>query len=485
MSSLWPSGGTKIVHKSVETGGCSSPPSRNTSYNLSGRSFIYESVQRGPRSRHGHSTVSARKSRFRHQSRKVLLRSNTEYGISRFRCEHSGYDSAPSQLQSGINKISLQLPASSLRSLCKGSLPVDWEVDCFYTSNLSCSSTLPSPPASQTPSFSTTKGLRCNNTSVDRGQGGITLVVSPSECLERACASSPPSRYSDRNGRIEDGLGGRMPGGANRGVMVSDGEKASHQLLGTPSRILRCQEFHKKSLMCPCEASHGQHFGCHVCKSPRGDSLPSSVQSSSDSVGMGTQAGFLSQRRTPIRPPEYRSGLAISELSRFRQLEIMPRGISGSDADPRTLCQGSFCGLTECTVASVFQLEADNAISSKVEGTRGRVSASNTCVAHTSVVPRLLDLSVSLPVLLPTSQNLLLGSQGEMHPLISNQTLVLAAWHISSNLSNRQAFVQTLPSSSWQLGGQAQMQFITPPGRNGIAGVSHGKVIHFALLWQI
>ena len=163
----------------------------------------------------------------------------------------------------------------------------------------------------------------------------------------------------------------------------------------------------------------------------------------------------------------------------------MPRGISGSDADPRTLCQGSFCGPTECTVASVFQLEADNVISSKVVGTRGRVSASNTCVAHTSVVPRLLDLSVSLPVLLPTSQNLLLGSQGEMHPLIANQTLVLAAWHISSNLCNRQAFVQTLPSSSWQLGGQAQMQFITPPGRNGIAGVSHGKVIHFAPLWQI
>ena len=209
-----------------------------------------------------------------------------------------------------------------------------------------------------------------------------------------------------------------MPGGANRGVMVSDGEKASHQLLGTPSRILRCQEFHKK-----CEASHGQHFGCDVCKSPRGDSLPSSIQSSSDSVGMGTQAGFLSQRRTPIRPPEYRSGLAISELSRLKQLEIMLRGISGSDADPRTLCQGSFCGPTESTVASVFQLEAgpcstchgcsstglvereelclssllpDNAISSKVEGTRGRVSASNTCVAHTSMVPQLAgSVSVS------------------------------------------------------------------------------------------
>ena len=37
----------------------------------------------------------------------------------------------------------------------------------------------------------------------------------------------------------------------------------------------------------------------------------------------------------------------------------------------------------------------DNAISSEVEGTRERVSASNTCVAHTSVVP-LLAGSVSV-----------------------------------------------------------------------------------------
>ena len=89
-----------------------------------------------------------------------MLRSNTEYGVSRFRCEHSGYDSALSQLQNGINKISLQLPASASRSLCKGSIPVDCEVYCFYTSNinLSCSSTLPSPPASQTPSLALRKG---------------------------------------------------------------------------------------------------------------------------------------------------------------------------------------------------------------------------------------------------------------------------------------------------------------------------------------
>ncbi len=52
--------------------------------------------------------------------------------------------------------------------------------------------------------------------------------------------------------------------------MVSNGEKASHQLFGAPSRILCCEELRKESLMCPCEASHGQHFGCSVCKSSGG-----------------------------------------------------------------------------------------------------------------------------------------------------------------------------------------------------------------------
>ena len=226
---------------------------------------------------------------------------------------------------------------------------------------------------------------------------------------------------------------------------------------------------------------------------------------------MGTQSRFLSQCRTSIRPSEYRGGLAVSALPRLQQLEVMSRGISRSDADPRTLCQGSFRGPTECTVASVFQLEAgphgarlgcaytglvereelcfppfcliirslDN---SKLRELGGELVLVSPVWPTQAWYPSLLDLSVSLPVLLPTSQ---LGPQGQIHPLIANQTLFLAAWHVSNNSCERKAFVQALPDSSWELGGQAQTQFITPPGRNGIAGVSHGKVIHFAPLWQI
>ena len=99
--------------------------------------------------------------------------------------------------------------------------------------------------------------------------------------------------------------------------------------------------------------------------------------------------------------------------------------------------------------------------------------------------PRLLDMSVAPPVLLPSFPDLLLSPRGERHPLLLNETLSLAAWHVSISPCSRRAFLQTLPGSSWLHGGQAQAQFITPPGKNGIAGVTAGKLIHFAPLWLI
>ena len=66
--------------------------------------------------------------------------------------------------------------------------------------------------------------------------------------------------------------------------------------------------------------------------------------------------------------------------------------------------------------------------------------------------PTLLDMSLSLPVPLPMSKNLLLGPQGEIHPLILNTTLQLAAWHVSNAPCSRRAFAQTLPSSAWRPG---------------------------------
>jgi hypothetical protein len=209
--------------------------------------------------------------------------------------------------------------------------------------------------------------------------------------------------------------------------VVSDGAEASHKLFGASSGLLCREEFHQGSIMCPREASHGQHFGSSLCEPPRGDSLPCPSQFGPGPVGMGPEPQYFPECRKPFRPPECHGRLAISTLRRFEQLAAMPRGVSGSDADSRALCQRSVCGQTEYPIAPVLQLEArpngnslgcpstglvegeklcfspflsHNAITSKTEGTRGRADISCPTVAHTSLVPQLIG-----PVSVPTGSS--------------------------------------------------------------------------------
>ena len=87
--------------------------------------------------------------------------------------------------------------------------------------------------------------------------------------------------------------------------------------------------------------------------------------------------------------------------------------------------------------------------------------------------PSLLGSSVSLPVLLPVTQNLLLSPEGQVHPLIANRTLNLAAWHVSSDPVGRHLYERF----------QAHL--------GSLAAKSAWKkwhswcLIHFAPLWQI
>lgn len=99
--------------------------------------------------------------------------------------------------------------------------------------------------------------------------------------------------------------------------------------------------------------------------------------------------------------------------------------------------------------------------------------------------PRLLEMSVELPVLLPKTRNLLTSPKGEKHPLTVQGTLSLVAWKISGNRSQRQEFLTTLPSSCPSHGGQVPRWLTTAPGKNGLAGVVNGSLIHFRPLWTI
>ena len=55
-----------------------------------------------------------------------------------------------------------------------------------------------------------------------------------------------------------------------------------------------------------------------------------------------------------------------------------------------------------------------------------------------------------------------------------------AAWHVSNNQSQQEAYRTGLTNSFWHVGDQAQIKCTIQPGVNGVADVRRGKLIYFA-----
>ena len=93
--------------------------------------------------------------------------------------------------------------------------------------------------------------------------------------------------------------------------------------------------------------------------------------------------------------------------------------------------------------------------------------------------PVLLDMSIAPPVLFSQVPKLFTHPVGDLQPLVQNKTLFLAAWHVSNNQSQQEAYRTGLTNSFWHLGDQAQIQCKIQPGINGTADVRRGNLIHF------
>lgn len=92
--------------------------------------------------------------------------------------------------------------------------------------------------------------------------------------------------------------------------------------------------------------------------------------------------------------------------------------------------------------------------------------------------PLLLQLTLEKPILLPRRKNLLfLAHSNSLHPLRNH--LVLAAWILSGNVCETEAFLRKQPTSSVHLGPLGLLNNTIVPGKNGIAGVHQSKLIYF------
>jgi len=97
----------------------------------------------------------------------------------------------------------------------------------------------------------------------------------------------------------------------------------------------------------------------------------------------------------------------------------------------------------------------------------------------------LLHLLQDNPILLPQWPGLLSSPLGSPHPLIQSNSLCLAVWNITGNISSHKGFLRTQPTSSLNHGGEALGQLTAVPGRSGLAGVVDGHLIQYRPLWQL
>ena len=91
--------------------------------------------------------------------------------------------------------------------------------------------------------------------------------------------------------------------------------------------------------------------------------------------------------------------------------------------------------------------------------------------------PSLLNMSVSVPFLLPQVPDLLTNHMGEPHPMLTFRKLKLGAFLISSNDSWARAFRHKLQISSQTADGLALQNLTNHVGTGGYLGVIEGMLI--------
>ena len=96
--------------------------------------------------------------------------------------------------------------------------------------------------------------------------------------------------------------------------------------------------------------------------------------------------------------------------------------------------------------------------------------------------PKILNMSIKSPILLPWRKDLLKNPKREIHPLVKNRTLQLMAWTVSRQDCRRREFQRQLPPLSPGQEDQILMQIMIRPGESGLAGVLEGKLIHFLVI---
>ena len=93
--------------------------------------------------------------------------------------------------------------------------------------------------------------------------------------------------------------------------------------------------------------------------------------------------------------------------------------------------------------------------------------------------PQVLEMLIRRPILISSSTTLLVDSKGNPHPLVLNKSLTLVTLQVSGSDYLSRVFLRKQPSLLASQEGKVLLEITNRSGRSGLAGVTHGKLIHF------
>ena len=180
---------------------------------------------------------------------------------------------------------------------------------------------------------------------------------------------------------------------------------------------------------------------------------------------MSTKANH-SEGRTHSGSPQHNSRQGVTSQTGFFRLAPEPTILSDTNEGSGSVCDRSFCKQNQSPASRFYSYKPHpeaEAIDALIQPWAGELEYAfppfnlvARClwkVIHegatiTLVCPvwptqswyaQLLPLVVATPILLPTTAGLLMGPQGQEHPLVNNKTLLLAGWRVSGKIANNDA----------------------------------------------
>ena len=374
------------------------------------------------------------------------------------------------------------------------------QVDRLYPGCISRAFALSQFTTVETPSSLSGQELRFPDTTLNRGHRRTSMVASTSRCLERSSAPSPIPRSNNRDRRVSDGLGVVCQGVRTGGVWSQMEQKLHINCLELLAGSFTIKSFTKNRLCVHVRLRmvYLNRLGgtrslvlSNLALALWEWALTRNIFLSAEHIAGNLNVSadwesrnFLDSSNWKLCPEIFRSLMQIRgpctidlfadrlncQLPQFCSWKPDPMALA-TDAFQQNWSNGrnyafpTFCLIMRCLA--------------KLRAEGGELILVTPVWPTQAWYPSILHMLIAPPVLLPWTPKLLCGPQGQSHPLVVNHTLPLAAWHVCANPCKREELQETLPSSAWQT------LFITPPGTNGIAGVTSGKLIRFVPLWQI